>query len=311
MKTIFFEWADYEQLVTEKYSLNLPKESKYMNENFEINNALGFEAVSIKTFSRISHTDLDKLKENGCKIIALRVAGFNMLDVDYATKIGLKVCRVSAYSPESIAEFAFALILNLARKISINQKMHKDSNNERKLPQMGFLLHGKTLGLHGYGKIARDTAKIARDGFGMKVLYFDPFFRGESPDTRIENLKDLYASSNIVSIHVPLNDETKGSVNKDTLQSLKPNFMLINTSRGPIVNSSDVKELWQEGKIEYLGVDVWDEEDNFVTEFLSETSIQTPHVAFFTEEAVLSMVSQTLEAIRGNIKPENILPICY
>jgi D-lactate dehydrogenase len=311
MKTIFFEWADYEQKVLEKNQIALPEGSKCVEDTFDINLVEDQEAISIKTFSRISNADLDNLKQKGVKKIALRIAGFNMLDVDYASKIGFEVSRVAAYSPESIAEFAMALILTLARKMTLNRKLQEQGKNIRALDQMGFLLKGKKLGLHGYGKIARSLAKIARDGFGMQVSFFDPYFKGETVDKKVENLQDLYSQNQIVSVHTPLMDATAKCVNYDLLKNTPQHFMLINTSRGGVLCNDSVKKAIKEGKIEFIGVDVWGEDDAMDKELLTDKSFQSYHVAFFTEEAVYSMITQCLEAIEGKTRPENVLPITY
>jgi len=311
MKTLFFEWSDYDQAVATKHQISLSKDYDFTEEAFNLKKVTGYEAISIKSFSRISNTELEELKQNGVKTIALRIAGFNGLDVEYADKIGLKVYRVAAYSPESIAEFAMTLMLTLARKMPLNRKLQEEGKNLRSLEQMGFLMKGRKLGLHGYGKIARSLAKIARDGFGMQVSFFDPFFKGETADTRIEKIEDLYSQNQIVSVHVPLMDTTAKCVNYDLLKNCPKHFMLINTARGGVLCSDSVKKALKEGKIEFLGVDVWGDTDKMDADLLTNNSVQAHHVAFFTEEAVHSMISQAIESIEGNPRPENILPISY
>lgn len=311
MKTIFFEWSDYDQAVATKHNIQLPPDSTTTEDTFSLEAAKGYQAISIKVFSRISNQDLDTLKANGVEVIALRVAGFNMLDVEYADKIGLKVYRVAAYSPESIAEFAVTLMLALARKIPLNLKYQQQGRNARDLTQMGFLLKDRKIGLHGYGKIARATAKILRDGFGAKVSYYDPFFTAESPDTKVESLEELYSKNQIVSIHIPLMKETEKCINYSLLKNTPKHFMLINTSRGGVLCNDSVKQAMKEGKIEFLGVDVWGDNDSMDPDLLSDKTIQTYHVAFFSEEAVYSMITQAIESIMGNPRSENVLPIKY
>jgi D-lactate dehydrogenase len=311
MKTIFFEWSDYDQAVAQSHNIELPTGSTTTPDTFSLEAITDQEAISIKFFSNISNQELDRLKEKGVKIIALRVAGFNMLDVDYADKIGLKVYRVAAYSPESIAEFAVTMMLSLARKMPLNRSYQEAGRNARDLTQMGFLLKGRKIGLHGYGKIAQSTAKILRDGFGAKISYYDPFFKGESIDKKIDSLQELYSQNQIVSVHVPLMKETEKCVNAKLFKDCPENFMLINTSRGGVICRDSVKQAMKEGKIKYLGVDVWGDKDNMDPDLLTEDSIQTYHIAFFTEEAVHSMITQSIDAITGNPRPENILPIKY
>ena len=230
-----------------------------------------------------------------------------MLNVEYAKKLGIKVCRVASYSPESIAEYVFALLLNLCRKMNHERNKHQNLQNGRTIKSMGFVLKNKTLGLYGYGNIAREVAKIARDGFGMKVVFFDPYVSFSDLDTKIETLSELFSVSNIVSIHVPLNQETRYSVNASVFENIKSeNFTLINTARGEIVKSDDLVEFLNNGKIKYFGTDVWGDDDKFDVRLLTENTFQADHVAFLTEEAVLSILSQTKESIE-NPRTENIL----
>lgn len=230
-----------------------------------------------------------------------------MLNCEYAKSIGIKVFRVASYSPESIAEFVFALILNLARNLNHQRRLHTKLEEKRDLKSLGFSLKGKTLGIHGYGKIGRSVAHIARNGFQMKVLYFDPYYEGLTRDTRVADLSELYLRSDIVSIHVPLCSETKNLVGKKLLKNVKERFMLINTSRGGVLNSKEIKELLQSKIIDFLGVDVWRSYDDFDKDLLKENIIQTDHVAFLTEESIISILNQTLNSLAGNPSAQNII----
>lgn len=305
MDLIIFEWQDFEERTKNDSNLKFPASTKYLSIKFNVKEALGYKAVSIFVDSRISNKDIDKLKAEGCEKILLRSAGFNMLDAEHAKKIGINVYRVASYSPESIAEFALTLMLALSRKLPLQRRLHDSGKNGRTIDSMGFTLRDKVLGLHGYGKIARELADIARNGLKMKVKYFDPFINSEV-DEKVETIEELYANSDIVSIHVPLISETEGSVNKELLSKTKHGFILINTSRGPIVNSKDILEFLEEGKIFY-GTDVWEQHDKFEKKLFTDRSIQTDHVAFFTEEAVNAILSQTLESYEGDPRAENIL----
>lgn len=311
MKTIHFTWGDQEDFIVNKYDLKLPEDHDTLSTPFDIEKAIGYEAVTVKVGSFIGKDEIDTLVKNGCKTIVIRCAGFDMVDVDYAVGNGIKVYRVASYSPESIAEFAITLMLALTRKIMIQRDQHARGQNGRTLKNMGLLLKGRTLGLHGYGKIARHVAKIARDGFGMQIQFYDPYFQGKSPDQQVNDLKSLYSSSDIVSIHVPLNDETKGSVNSDLFDDVPEDFMLINTSRGLVVNSGDIKQLFKKGKIQFLGVDVWNADDSYDEELLTDRSIQTDHVAFFTETAIYQQILQSIESLNGEPRTVNVLPVKY
>jgi lactate dehydrogenase-like 2-hydroxyacid dehydrogenase len=145
----------------------------------------------------------------------------------------------------------------------------------------------------------------------MQVSFFDPYFKGETVDKKVENLQDLYSQNQIVSVHTPLMDATAKCVNYDLLKNTPQHFMLINTSRGGVLCNDSVKKAIKEGKIEFIGVDVWGEDDAMDKELLTDKSFQSYHVAFFTEEAVYSMITQCLEAIEGKTRPENVLPITY
>ncbi len=308
MKIVFFEWSDFEDFIANKHKINFPKESKFVGDRFDIKLIdKDTTAISIKDFSHIDKSGLDMLKKIGIRKIFLRIAGFNMLDVDYAKSIGLKVYRVAEYSPESIAEFAMALILLLARKINVQRRYHTKGLNKRNLDLMGFLLRDKILGLHGYGRIARSLAQIAREGFRMKVLFYDAYFRDATIDERVNSLQELYSRSDIVSIHVPLTKETYKIVNRDLLNNIKENFMLINTARGMIVDKKDILELFERGKVKYLGFDVFGEDDKFDPRLLTDDSFQSYHSAFFTDTAVYQMLKQTSENIFGKARQENIL----
>lgn len=307
MDTVFFEWSDFEQKILEQSKLNLPLNTKFFADKFNISNAIGFKNISIFVDSKITNEELLELKQAGTQKILLRCAGFNMLDCNYAKEIGIEVFRVASYSPESIAEFVFALILMLARNLNLQQELHTQFKNQRSINAMGFTLKGKTLGLHGYGKIGKEVADIARNGFKMNVQFFDPFVKDEQPDKQLNSLEELYLTSDIISIHVPLITETKGIVNAALLSNVKERFMLINTSRGEIVNSVDIENLIRSKKIDFFGTDVWQSDDKFDPDLLIDNTFQSYHVAFFTEEAVLSILNQTIENLNGSAKKENII----
>jgi D-lactate dehydrogenase len=302
-----FEWQDFEELVLLESKLKFPANTEFLAEKFSVEQAASVAAISIFVDSRISNEDLDKLAGQGLKQIFIRAAGFNMLDVEHAKGLGITVTRVASYSPESIAEFAVTLMLALARKLNLQREHHRQAKNGRHIDAMGFTLHGKTLGLHGYGKIARQLADIARDGFKMQVQFVDPYVESSDKDKKLQTLQELYSTSDIVSIHVPLMPETANSVNSELLQSVKPGFMLINTSRGGIVDTGSVVELLDAGKLAYFGADVWGADDKFDARLLRDNAFQADHVAFFTREAVHSILEQTIESAGGNPRQENKL----
>jgi D-lactate dehydrogenase len=273
--------------------------------------AKGYEAICVFVNDKIDQPILKELHKNGTKLIALRCAGFNNIDIKAAQEIGITVMRVPAYSPYAVAEHTLALILTL------NRKIHKAYNRVRESNfsldgLLGFDLYGKKAGIIGTGKIGKLVAKIL-SGFGCEVLLYDPF-----PDDHLEygkyyDLKTLLNDSDIISIHCPLNDKTKHLINKESITLMKDGVMIINTSRGAIINTKDAIQGLKSCKIGYLGLDVYEEEEKFFFEDHSETIIQddilmrlisfpnvivTAHQAFFTQNAMRNIAVTTLKNIK-------------
>ncbi|MBU6196063.1 MAG: 2-hydroxyacid dehydrogenase [Cyanobacteria bacterium REEB446] len=273
--------------------------------------AKGYEAICVFVNDKIDQAMLKELQRNGTKLIALRCAGFNNINIKAAQEIGITVMRVPAYSPYAVAEHTLALILTL------NRKIHKAYNRVRESNfsldgLLGFDLYGKKAGIIGTGKIGKLVAKIL-SGFGCEVLLYDPF-----PDDHLEygkyyDLKTLLNDSDIISIHCPLNDKTKHLINKESITLMKDGVMIINTSRGAIINTKDAIQGLKSCKIGYLGLDVYEEEEKFFFENHSETIIQddvlmrlisfpnvivTAHQAFFTQNAMRNIAVTTLKNIK-------------
>jgi D-lactate dehydrogenase len=261
------------------------------------------------------------------KVIALRCAGFNNVDLQAAKEYGIKVCRVPAYSPEAVAEHAVAMIMTL------NRKTHKAYNRVREQNfslngLMGFDLHGKTVGLVGTGNIGKAFAKIMM-GFGCRVLAFDLIANKEMEALGVQYLPllEVLQQADIVSLHCPLNEQTHHLVNTDTLTIMKQGVMLINTSRGGLIDTKAVIQALKTGKLGYLGIDVYEQEDKLFFKDLSNTIIQddtiqrlmgfpnvlvTAHQAFFTAEAMSQIANTTLNNVKtlldgGNIPPQAAL----
>lgn len=309
MSSIFFDWHDFEQSVVEKYQLQLPEGATFVTEPFSIDKALGQENVSIFVDSKISNVELDQLQQSGCQRILLRSAGFNMLDVEYAKSLGLKVFRVASYSPESIAEHVFALLLSIVRNLNVERDKHEKGINKRTIDSMGYTLQGKTMGIYGIGKIGSAVFRIAQ-GFGMKLLFFDKYVDEYEGATKLNSLKELFEQSDVVSIHVPLTDETRYSVNDEVFGCIKRKLVLVNTSRGDVVEPEAVISALDTGKLFGLGVDVWDSgdiDDKFDSRLLRDNVMQTQHIAFFTEEAVQSILEQTLASLADQAAEQNVL----
>ena len=249
---------------------------------------------------------LTALQAQGVRMIALRCAGFNNVDLDAAKALGIQVARVPAYSPEAVAEHTVGMML------ALNRKLHKAYNRVRDDNfaldgLLGFNMHGKTVGLIGTGRIGKATARILL-GFGCTLLCHDLYEDAELKQlgARYVPLPELYQQSHIISLHCPLTPETRYLINADTLAQMKENVMLINTSRGGLIDTKAVINALKSRKIGYLGLDVYEQEADLFFENLSEMVIDddvfkrlltfpnvliTGHQAFFTEEA-MQQISQ-------------------
>ena len=277
-----------------------------------VNLTKGYDAVCVFVNDRLNAEVIAALKENDVKLIALRCAGFNNVDLEAAKEHGIKVVRVPAYSPNAVAEHAVALILTL------NRKTHKAYNRVREgnfsLERLtGFDLYGKTVGAIGTGKIGQVFCNIML-GFGCRVLAFDLMEDKELASKGVEYLPliDLLQQSDIISLHCPLNDQTRHIINKETIPMMKEGAMLINTSRGGLIDTVDVIEGLKSGRIGYVGLDVYEQEEKLFFKDLSENIIQddlimrllsfpnvliTSHQGFFTEEALIQIAQTTLDNI--------------
>lgn len=269
----------------------------------------GCNAVCVFVNDKLNKAVIDQLKANGIKLIALRCAGFNNVDLEAAKASNISVVRVPAYSPYAVAEHAVALILTL------NRKTHKAYNRVREgnfsLERLtGFDLYGKTVGVIGTGKIGHAFCNIML-GFGCKVLAFDLFENKELAAEGVGYLPliDVLQQSDILSLHCPLNEQTKQIINVQTTGMMKEGVMLINTSRGGLIDTQVVIEALKSGKIGYLGLDVYEQEEKLFFKDLSENVIQddmimrllsfpnvliTSHQGFFTEEALTQIAQVTL-----------------
>jgi D-lactate dehydrogenase len=254
------------------------------------------------------------LAAKGVKLIAMRCAGYNNVDLSAATQAGIAVVRVPAYSPYAVAEHAVAMIMTL------NRKTHKAYNRVREgnfsLDRLtGFDLHGKTVGVIGMGKIGRVFSQIM-SGFGCKVLVHDlyPDPSWENKGWQITKLDELFQLSDIISLHCPLTESTRHLVNQKTIHQMKRGVMIINTGRGALIDTGAVIHSLKTGRIGYLGLDVYEQEENLFFRDLSENVIQddqilrlmsfpnvliTAHQAFFTDEALSEIARVTFDNIKA------------
>ncbi len=270
--------------------------------------ATGFPAVCAFVNDRLDAPVLRALREHGTELIALRSAGFNHVDLEAADSLGLTVARVPAYSPHAVAEHALALVLSLNRKIHRAYNRVRDGNFSIE-GMLGFDLHGKTIGVVGTGRIGVLFAELLR-GFGCTVLAFDPYPNAEAERVlTYVPLRELFERSDVISLHCPLTPETHHLIDDEAVAQMKDGVMLINTSRGRLVDTVAVIEGLKSGRIGYVGLDVYEEEENLFFEDLSERVITddtftrlltfpnvliTGHQAFFTREAVTAIAETTL-----------------
>ena len=284
--------------------------------------AQGFDVVCCFVNDNINAKVLQQLKAQGIKMVALRCAGFNNVDLHAAKKLNIPICRVPDYSPYAVAEHACALILDLNR--NIHRAHNRIRENDYSLDGLlGFDLHGKNVGVIGAGKIGQAFIKIM-NGFGCNVLVYDPNLEthNNSKGFTQVSLNTLLTQSDIISLHCPLNTATHHLINAETIKQMKPNVMLINTSRGALVDTSAIIQALKLKKMGYLGIDVYEEESEIFFENLSDTFIQddvfarlqtfpnviiTGHQAFFTKEALTKIAQITLNNIHSYFsgKPEN------
>ncbi len=290
--------------------------------------ANGFDAVCVFVNDDLNKEVIIALAKYGIKLIALRCSGFNNVDLSQAKKSGIVVVRVPAYSPHGVAEHAVALILALNRRICRAYNRVHDGNFSIE-GLLGFELYGKTVGVMGTGKIGAIFAGIMQ-GFGCRVLAYDVQINPKCRDWGVKYVSkdELFAQSDIISLHLPLNHDTHHIINEDALSKVKPKVMLINTSRGGLIESSCLIEGLKSGKIGYLGLDVYEEEESMFFEDLSGQVIYddtfarlltfpnviiTGHQAFFTDTGLRNIARTTLENIDGFkksvIDPMNLIGV--
>ncbi len=275
--------------------------------------AAGFDAVCVFVNDRLPAPVLETLSAGGTKWIALRCAGFNNLDLEAAARLGLTVVRVPAYSPYAVAEHTVGWIL------ALNRRIHRAYNRTREANfaldgLLGFDLHAKTIGVVGTGKIGQVFAGIMA-GFGCRLLGFDPV---PNPDClalgmQYVAIETLLAESDVISLHCPLMPATHHLIDAEAIRHMKPGAMLVNTSRGAVIDTLAVIDGLKTGRIGALGLDVYEEEADYFFEDLSEHIIKddvlsrlltfpnvlvTGHQAFFTWEALTNIAETTL----GNLQ---------
>jgi D-lactate dehydrogenase len=294
--------------------------------------AQGFPAVCSFVNDKVDAAALEALAAGGTRVVALRSAGYNHVDLVAAARLGIRVVRVPEYSPYAVAEHAVALVLALNRRIHQAYARVRDWNFSLD-GLVGFDLHGKTVGVVGTGRIGRAAARIFR-GFGCQLLCFDAV-----PDPEVERelgaryvpLDTLYRDADIITLHVPLTPGTHHMVSAEALEKMKRGVMLINTGRGALIDSRALIEALKRGHIGSAGLDVYEEEEGIFFQDLSGKVLQddvlarlltfpnvliTSHQAFLTREALGNIADTTLASLQAfergeplvnEVKAENVL----
>ncbi|MFT5384883.1 MAG: D-lactate dehydrogenase [Saprospiraceae bacterium] len=316
MKIAVFSTKPYDQEYFERYSDSHNFEFTFFETPLNRDTAnltSGFNVACVFVNDKVDKETVKILFENGIRLIALRCAGYNNVDIESAKRNNIKVVRVPAYSPEAVAEHAIALILTL------NRKTHKAYNRIREgnfslNKLIGFNLHEKTVGVVGTGKIGATFCRIIK-GFGCKIIAFDKYKSEELINLGVDYkpLDEVFKQADIISLHCPLNQETKHMINEESLSLMKNGIMIINTSRGALIDTAAIIKGLANKKIGYLGIDVYEQEENLFFKDLSESIIQddlilrlisfpnvliTSHQAYFTKEAMEEITITTLNNIK-------------
>lgn len=326
MKITFFSTQPYDQtffdIANESQKFELIWNQSSLNEQTAA--SVNGEVICIFVNDVCNAAVINILAKQGVQLIALRCAGFNNVDLEAAAATNIKIVRVPAYSPYAVAEHTLALLL------TVNRKTHKAYNRVREQNfsldgLLGFDLHGKTIGVIGTGNIGQVFCKIML-GMGCKVLAFDLIANKELEQAGVHytHLIDLFEQSDIISLHCPLNESTQHIINTHSLSKMKNGVVILNTSRGGLLQTKDAIHSLKSGKIGALAIDVYEQESTLFardlsTSIITDDTIQrlmsfpnvlvTAHQAFFTEEALTQIASITLNNIQHwkEGKAENVV----
>jgi D-lactate dehydrogenase len=327
MKTAFFDTKPYDKPAFELYGKEKGIEFKFFETKLNADTAQladGCDAVCVFVNDTVDAEVVDKLYGYGIKLIALRSAGYNNVDVKHAYG-KIHVVHVPAYSPNSVAEHAMALLLTSVRRIHKAYNRTKDFNFSLN-GLTGFNLHGKTVGIIGTGKIGKIFADIC-GGFGMNVIAYDKFPPQESK-IKYTSPDEIFEKSDIISLHCPLNSETRHMIDKAAVEKMKKGVVIINTSRGALIDAEALLEGIKQRKIGAACLDVYEEESDVFFEDLSghimnddllarlismPNVIVTSHQAFLTEEALDNIAATTVNNIISCFENDGICEneLCY
>ena len=324
-KIAFFDAKSYDIDFFNKHNeKNYNSKIKYFEYKLDedtVELAKRYDVVCVFVNDDVNERVIQKLREYKVGLIALRCAGYNNVDLN-ALGDGIRAARVPDYSPYAVAEHAMALIMTLNRNCHRAYYRTKENNFSLK-GLLGFDIHGKIVGVIGTGKIGKVMIDILK-GFGANILAYDPFpnlLYAEEKGFLYVNLDELYQKSDIITLHCPLTKETMHLINKDSINKMKHGVMIINTSRGSLIDTRELLGGLKLGKIGHAGLDVYEEESNYFFEDNSDEIIEddvlsrlltlpnvlvTSHQAFFTQEALDSIAHVTMENIKKFVAREEL-----
>lgn len=328
MKILFYDATSYDKESFDRELQNYENvEITYQEIDVSLKTvslAKGYDAICAFVNSDLSGPVIEKLQEMGIKLILLRCAGFNNVDLEKAKACGMTVLRVPGYSPEAVAEHAMTLAL------AVNRHLHKSyikvrENNFSLVGLTGINFYQKTAGIIGTGKIGAAMCRICR-GFGMRVIAYDMYPNKDLDFVEYMSLEEVLKQSDLISLHCPLTEETYHLINKDTIAIMKPNVVLVNTSRGALVKTDDLIQGIRENRFFGVGLDVYEEEGNNVFENREDELLEhsvtarllsfpnvivTSHQGFLTKEALAAISQTTLQNAvdfeKGTISAGNLV----
>ena len=326
MKIIFYGTREYDHYYFDVLAADPDYgcEIKFLTANLDVDTATlakGGDAVCAFVNSDCSAPVLQVLAENGIRLLLMRCAGFNNVDLAAAARLGITVLRVPGYSPEAVAEHAMALALAANRRIC--KAYVKVRNNNFSLDGLlGYNLYGSSAGIVGTGRIGAAMARICH-GFGMTVLAYDQY---QNPAlegiVRYVSLEELLHGSDLISLHCPLTAQTRHLINAGTIAMIRDSAILVNTSRGGLIDTDALIDALRQGKFAGVGLDVYEDEDGQVFEDFSNEVLQnqvvpiltsfpnvvvTSHQAFFTRTALQSIAITTMENARAFARGEALV----
>ncbi len=325
MKTAVFSARRYDRTMLERANAGAGHQLLFFDDRLTAETAslaAGCEAICVFVNDTVDARVLDILAAQGTRLVATRSTGYNQIDTAAAERHGIAVVRVTEYSPYSVAEFAVGLLLAVNRKIARASARTRDGNFDLE-GLMGVDLHGKTVGVIGTGKIGVIFARIMA-GFGCQVVGSDPYVNPafEAAGGRYVSVDELLSCSDVVSLHCPLTRETTHLVNAQTLARAKRGCILVNTSRGGLVDTEAAIGALKSGQLGGLAIDVYEQEANLFFQDLSSTIIAddiiqrlvsfpnvivTGHQAFFTEEAIGQIMQTTIDSITAFERGEKLV----